>query len=136
MGPEDKLGPCQCDSYNASQYPFCVEWSIVSVRYILGIIVVRAVFTAVAILCAVVSVLIPALLVHGMAALHHYLIVYLKRFFAQIAGLCHDVGTDSHVVARIADDVFAIEKLVTNKGHQILQYHPDDECNDGCNEDS
>ena len=90
----------------------------------------------IAILRTVIAVLIPACLVHRMAAFHYNLVVNLKRFLTQIARLCHDVSAKSHVMPGIAQHIFVAEILIVEVRYHVLQHYPDEACNDDGNNDS
>ena len=87
MVRDDEHDPCQPCCHDSHEHPLHHKACIATVRKVMAVVVMRAVLTAVAVLWAVVFVLVPADLMHGMFALHHNFVASLKGLFAVVARL-------------------------------------------------
>ena len=99
------------------------------VEEVLGVVIVGTVFAMVAVFRTVITVLVPALFVHGVLTLHHNLVACLEGGLAVVARLLDGLAGPAHIVASIGGDMFLDKQSVADVGHQKLHDEPH-QCDD------
>ena len=78
----------------------------------------------------VVLVVIPAFLMHRMLTFHHNLVIFLERSLAEITRLGHGFPLETHLAARVLDDILTLEEAISDIGFHELKYDPYQQDND------
>ena len=114
MGAAYKHEPRGKARQNGYKHPFHIEQGIAEIQQMVTVVIMRTFLTMTAMLRTMVFVVVPALLVHRMLALHHNLITRLERRLTEIARLRHRMSPETHLVAGVRDNIPMLEDTITD----------------------